>query len=45
MSEKNTTVEGENNITFDLANLSNGIYIMELIENDDRKIQKFTIQK
>ncbi len=45
LSENNTTVEGENTLSFDLANLSNGIYILELIENDERKLQKFTIQK
>ncbi len=45
VSEKNITSEGENNLSFDLKNLSSGIYIMELIENDERKIQKFTIQK
>lgn len=45
VSERNITNEGENNLSFDLKNLSSGIYIMELIENDERKIQKFTIQK
>ncbi len=45
LSEKYTTTEGENNLSFDLQNLSNGIYIMELIENTERKLQKFSIQK
>ena len=45
VSEKNTTIEGENNFSYDLQNLSNGIYIMEMINNDERNIQKFIIQK
>ncbi|MBK8145690.1 MAG: T9SS type A sorting domain-containing protein [Bacteroidetes bacterium] len=45
VSENNNTVEGENQFSFDLQNLSNGIYIMEMIHDDERKVQKFTIQK
>lgn len=45
LSEKNTTVEGSNTFSYDLKNLSSGIYIMEMINNEERKIQKFTIQK
>ncbi|HQW46006.1 MAG: T9SS type A sorting domain-containing protein [Bacteroidetes bacterium] len=45
VSEQKVTTEGENNFSFDLQQLSSGIYIMELIDNEERKIQKFTIQK
>lgn len=42
---ESTINDGENNASFNLDHLSNGIYIMEMIDNDERKIQKFTIQK
>jgi hypothetical protein len=40
-----TSNDGENNASFELNTLSNGIYIMEMIDNEERKIQKFSIQK
>lgn len=36
---------GENTANFEFNNLSNGVYIMEMIEGEERKIQKFVIQK
>ncbi len=45
VNQQMTTVQGENNAQFELQHLSNGIYIMEVIAGDERKIQKFTIQK
>lgn len=39
------TVEGENNLYVDLSTFSSGMYMLELIEGEERKIQKFTIQK
>jgi hypothetical protein len=44
-TQKATTVEGENKMTFDVINLSKGMYILEMISNGERKVQKFTIQK
>jgi hypothetical protein len=44
-TQKVTTLEGENKMTFDVNNLSKGMYILEMISNGERKIQKFTIQK
>lgn len=45
VTQSNTTIEGENNISIDVNNLSNGIYILELVGTDERKVQRFTIQK
>jgi hypothetical protein len=45
MNQNVTTVEGENNIYFDVNTLSNGIYILEMLDGTERKMQKFTIQK
>jgi hypothetical protein len=44
-TQKVTTIEGENKMTFNVNNLSKGMYILEMISNGERKIQKFTIQK
>ena len=32
-------------MTFDVNNLSKGMYILEMISNGERTVQKFTIQK
>jgi hypothetical protein len=45
VTQSNTTIDGENNISIDVNNLSNGIYILELIGTEERKVQRFTIQK
>lgn len=37
--------EGENTSSFEFNTLSNGIYIMEMIHQDERKVQRFVIQK
>ena len=39
------TLEGSNTVSFDLNNHANGMYIMEVICGDERKVQKFTIQR
>lgn len=39
------TLEGSNTVSFDLNNQANGMYIMEVICGDERKVQKFTIQQ
>jgi hypothetical protein len=44
-TQKVTTMEGENKMTFDVNNLSKGMYILEMISNGERTVQKFTIQK
>ena len=44
-TQKVTTIEGENKMTFDVNNLSKGMYILEMISNGERTVQKFTIQK
>jgi hypothetical protein len=45
VTQSNTTIDDENNISIDVNNLSNGIYILELIGTEERKVQRFTIQK
>jgi hypothetical protein len=45
VTQSNTTIDGENNISIDVNNLSNGIYILELVGTEERKVQRFTIQK
>ena len=45
VTQSNITIEGENNISIDVNNLSNGIYILELVGTEERKVQRFTIQK
>ncbi len=44
-TQKAITIEGENKMSFDVNNLSKGMYILEMISNGERKVQKFTIQK
>lgn len=39
------TVDGQNKASFDVTSFSNGMYIMEMIDGNEKKIQKFTIQK
>ena len=44
-TQKAITIEGENKMTFDVNNFSKGMYILEMISNGERKVQKFTVQK
>lgn len=37
--------EGENNINFNVENLPKGIYLMELFDGEDRKVQKFMVSE
>lgn len=43
--QEQSSQDGENTVNFDVKNLSNGIYIFEMIDATERKIQKFVIQK
>lgn len=44
-SQQVLTQQGENVVGFDLNSLSSGMYMMELIEGEERKVEKFTISK
>ena len=44
-SQRIPTTDGLNTASFDVANFSNGIYILEMIDNEEKKTQKFVIQK
>lgn len=41
----NSTNDGENIAHFDVQHLANGIYIMEMVQGEERKTQRFVIQK
>jgi hypothetical protein len=37
--------DGANSSTFDMSQMANGMYIIEMHDGEERKIQKFTVQK
>lgn len=39
------TIEGQNKSMLDVSTLKNGMYILEIIDGEEKKIQKFSIQK
>lgn len=45
IAENGHTHDGENRMAFDMTKYASGIYIMELVMGEERKIQRFSIQK
>ena len=44
-SKSMVTQNGANEIQFDISHCSAGMYLFELIDSEERRVQKFSIQR